>query len=644
MKKCPYCGFETEEDDSLYCERCGTKYDEPVNREADQEEEQLDLQKKQDDSKKQQKTTGIKMLCMVLIGIGIATLGFIIYLIYSGNNSPDKEKELYVQKQEVEFNEEDEYFVLMEQLGKEYGKVSTESFITCDKTQIQAFPESGKGMINVCRCDFDFDTKEEVLAVVVDQNNTMQLLLYCIGRENDRFELESQQMIGELDPFGQITVEVFYNEKEEAFSVLTVQQIIGSYTGNEGFSCVLYTLKDKIEKSETWEWNKLIDGWEHLTEVQSEIRDSGIRHLHTKCLDFSDEMVENSYLLAKTEVSVIEGEVPTEYVVQMRVLDFDTLLEYNSSVYYERKGTQWNLTEQSEAEESEVEDYSAVEPESIDLSTDIREALSNKIAAGYVHTLAIRDDGTVKAGGDNSYGRCNVQNWTDIVSVAAGTGHSVGLKKDGTVVAVGDNSQGQCNVDSWSDIVAIAAGYKHTVGLRADGTVVAVGNNSYQQCNVSSWSKIKSIGCGVYHTLGILEDGTVIAVGDNSKGQCNVSSWKNVVKVEGGYYHSVALMEDQTIDAVGSNQYGQCDVGKFVGINQISCGEYCTVALTQQKTVMAAGLKEETMSTVKSWNELCAISAANNHVAGLGMDEMVYEAGTGYSEEIPSGIKFFNWK
>lgn len=99
----------------------------------------------------------------------------------------------------------------------------------------------------------------------------------------------------------------------------------------------------------------------------------------------------------------------------------------------------------------------------------------------FAKQMAVRSDGTVKAGGDNSYGRCNVQNWNEIVSVAAGTGHSV--------------------------------------GLRADGTVVAAGNNNYQQCNVSSWSGIKSIGCGVYHTLGILEDGTVIAVGDNSKGQ-----------------------------------------------------------------------------------------------------------------------------
>jgi hypothetical protein len=63
----------------------------------------------------------------------------------------------------------------------------------------------------------------------------------------------------------------------------------------------------------------------------------------------------------------------------------------------------------------------------------------------------------------------------------------VGLKSDGTVVAVGNNAYGQCDVEDWTDIVAIAAGKSHTVGLKSDGTVVAVGNNEYGQCDVDNW-------------------------------------------------------------------------------------------------------------------------------------------------------------
>ena len=113
-----------------------------------------------------------------------------------------------------------------------------------------------------------------------------------------------------------------------------------------------------------------------------------------------------------------------------------------------------------------------------------------KIAAGDDHTVGLKVDGTVVAAGYNRYGRCDVRDWTDIVSIAAGDVHTVGLKADGTVVAAGWNDYGQCNVSDWTDIVSIAAGYGHTVGLKADGTVVAAGYNGYGQCDVRGWTII----------------------------------------------------------------------------------------------------------------------------------------------------------
>jgi len=71
--------------------------------------------------------------------------------------------------------------------------------------------------------------------------------------------------------------------------------------------------------------------------------------------------------------------------------------------------------------------------------------------------------------------------------IAAGGLHTVGLKCDGTVVPVGATGYGQCNVTGWTNIVQVAAGYGHTVGLKSDGHVVAVGLNGNGQCNVGSW-------------------------------------------------------------------------------------------------------------------------------------------------------------
>jgi hypothetical protein len=84
-----------------------------------------------------------------------------------------------------------------------------------------------------------------------------------------------------------------------------------------------------------------------------------------------------------------------------------------------------------------------------------------------------------EAADDHNYGdECNVGNWTDIVRVAAGYWHTVGLKDDRIVVAVGSNYYEECNVGSWTDIIQVTAGSHYTVGLKSDGTVVAVGGES----------------------------------------------------------------------------------------------------------------------------------------------------------------------
>ncbi len=42
--------------------------------------------------------------------------------------------------------------------------------------------------------------------------------------------------------------------------------------------------------------------------------------------------------------------------------------------------------------------------------------------------------------------------WHEIVAVAAGSMHTLGLRTDGTVVATGSNQHGQCDVAGWAAI------------------------------------------------------------------------------------------------------------------------------------------------------------------------------------------------
>jgi alpha-tubulin suppressor-like RCC1 family protein len=98
--------------------------------------------------------------------------------------------------------------------------------------------------------------------------------------------------------------------------------------------------------------------------------------------------------------------------------------------------------------------------------------------------VGLKADGTVVAVGENYGGQCNVDGWIDIIQIAAGYDHTVGLKEDGTVVDT------TFNAGSWTNIVQVSAGYAQTVGVKDDGTVVAVGDNEYGQCDFGAWMLI----------------------------------------------------------------------------------------------------------------------------------------------------------
>ncbi|HWR57565.1 MAG TPA: Ig-like domain-containing protein, partial [Thermodesulfovibrionales bacterium] len=86
------------------------------------------------------------------------------------------------------------------------------------------------------------------------------------------------------------------------------------------------------------------------------------------------------------------------------------------------------------------------------------------IATGNGYTVALKNDGTIVAWGDNYYGQTTVPSGlSGVTAIAAGGGHTVALKNNGTVVAWGYNVYGQSNVPSGlSGVIAIAAGNSHT--------------------------------------------------------------------------------------------------------------------------------------------------------------------------------------
>jgi hypothetical protein len=215
------------------------------------------------------------------------------------------------------------------------------------------------------------------------------------------------------------------------------------------------------------------------------------------------------------------------------------------------------------------------------------------IAAGEMHDLALRSDGTVVAWGDNSYNQLSVPaDLTNVVAIAGAEYHSLALKADGTVVSWGYNVwfTGNWVPADLTNVVAIDANGYHNLALKSDGTVVAWGGDgALPSIAPPGLSNVVAISAGGGHNLALKADGTVVQWGDTS-GQFDIvpDGLTNVVAISGGTGDSLALKADGTVVGWGANWYGQLDIPPgLTNLVGISAKNLHSLALKADGTVVA---------------------------------------------------------
>ncbi|MCL2699493.1 MAG: hypothetical protein FWE68_04205, partial [Defluviitaleaceae bacterium] len=240
------------------------------------------------------------------------------------------------------------------------------------------------------------------------------------------------------------------------------------------------------------------------------------------------------------------------------------------------------------------------------------------IGAGTYHSVALRQDGTVIATGDNECGQCDVSGWRNIIAVAAGGFHTAAIKKDGTALAVGDNIEGQCDVRRWEDMISLHLSSRHTVGLRSDGRVMAAGRNKNGECEVSHWRNIVGISVDFGVTYGIKTDGTVVSAGDVPYDRYDVTALTNVSGLAGMRHRGLimALKKDGTVVKPRSAQ----NRVKWEEIDSLVATRDCFIGLTKDGKVKileyywaSSGVE----CSLDDWGGIIAIAAGAHHALGL---------------------------
>ena len=287
-------------------------------------------------------------------------------------------------------------------------------------------------------------------------------------------------------------------------------------------------------------------------------------------------------------------------------------------------------------------------------------ARATSLATGYNHTVAVRADGTLWAWGSDSDGQlgkganttvtpddrpAQIGTATTWASAAAGELHTVAVRTDGTLWAWGSNANGRlgkganptvtpddrpAQIGTATTWASVAAGGAHTMAVRADGSLYTWGSNFYGQLgqgnsgtanDLSSPTRVgtgngwASVSAGQFHSVAVQANGSLWAWGLNFDGQLGLSDSGNMtdrnvptlvpgatnwVSAAAGSGHTVAVRADGTLWAWGNNDFGQLgnggatpntptQVGTATTWASAAAGDVHTVAVRADGTLWAWG-------------------------------------------------------
>ncbi|MGJ5814093.1 RCC1-like domain-containing protein [Paludibaculum fermentans] len=225
------------------------------------------------------------------------------------------------------------------------------------------------------------------------------------------------------------------------------------------------------------------------------------------------------------------------------------------------------------------------------------------VSAGYFHSLALRNDGTVWAWGSNTSGQLGngttndsgvpvqVAGLSGITSIAAGRSHSLARRNDGAVFVWGDNTFGQLGdgtqTDRWTPVrlasftaASVSANDWHSLAIKSDGTLWGWGDATslglagpgavqyvMSPVRMTTFTNVTQVSNQTGLTVILRADGTVWYLGSGLTARYggNLISGtathfvlpKPAIGVAAGQDHVLVLLNDGTVQVMGDNSNGE---------------------------------------------------------------------------------------
>ncbi|HEX3047616.1 MAG TPA: carbohydrate binding domain-containing protein, partial [Bacillota bacterium] len=289
--------------------------------------------------------------------------------------------------------------------------------------------------------------------------------------------------------------------------------------------------------------------------------------------------------------------------------------------------------------------------------TPTPEPIIPMVAAGAVHSLALKCDGTVWAWGYNGNGQfgdgtyqssstpVQVYGLTNVKRIAAGGGLSLALKTDGTVWAWGYNPYGLGNGMTQSWYVFQVPGLTDIQDIVVGDVNVGMGPSLTYNCCILALKKDGSVWSWGYNGEGELGDGTTV----NKTTPVQVKNLTGVKAISTWQAHTLALKNDGTVWAWGYNGYGELGTGNtsnssipvqvkgITDVVSISAGFNFSIAKKSDGTVWAWGENydggfgngntTDSLFPTRSYN----LESFTNFISGYGCSHGLTSNGAGWS-------------